>query len=241
MILAADLSRAAPSVSPISPDEEVLPPSGIEQQTFVDQTRAEMNKINDLMKTISSLYNIEPIFIDLNKENAEKLKTAEELSQEAFDAFESKTKRKRSSFDFSRRLEQYKYSALETENTEEEVDEEEGEEEEEEEHDDDEGEEEEVDLFKRDRKKHLGDTSIYDPVALVEKNILQPGKPDFLAVYRGKTYRFANEDNRANFLQTPLKYLPIDRPPSVRRRRRRKKDFLRIDFVFSSIRLRRSE
>ncbi len=58
-------------------------------------------------------------------------------------------------------LEQFKYTVLETENTEEDVDEEE----EEAENEDDDGEEgdeeEEVDLFKRDRKKHLGDTSIY--------------------------------------------------------------------------------
>lgn len=117
------------------------------------------------------------------------------------------------------RVEQYKYSALETETTEEEVDEEEEGEGEEEEQEEDEGEdeEEEVDLFKKDRKKHLGDTSIYDPVGLLEKNVLLPGKPDFVAAYRGQTYRFANEDNRASFLQTPLKYLPIDRPPAVRK------------------------
>lgn len=110
---------------------------------------------------------------------------------------------------------------MESENTEEEVDEEEeGEgEEEEQEEDEDEGEEEQVDLFKKDRKKHLGDTSIYDPVGLVEKNVLLPGKPDFVAVYRGQTYRFATEDNRASFLQTPLKYLPIDRAPKVEKKR----------------------
>jgi hypothetical protein len=109
-------------------------------------------------------------------------------------------------------LEQYKYTALETENTEEDVDEEEEVETEEEEGSEEE--EEEVDLFKRDRKKQLGDTSIYDPVALLEKNILLPGKSDILA-YNSKTYRFANEDNRNAFLQAPLKYLPINKPPAV--------------------------
>ena len=85
---------------------------------------------------------------------------------------------------------------LETDDGEEggdEAEEEEGENEEEEE----EGEEEEVDLFKRDRKKHLGDTSIYDPVALVDKNVLIPGKPDMVLSYNAKTYRFANDDNRS--------------------------------------------
>ena len=89
--LDADLSRAAPSLSPISPDEEILPPTGIEQQTFVEQARADVTRINELIKNISSLYNIEPILIDLNKETGEKLKSAEELAQEAYDALESKT------------------------------------------------------------------------------------------------------------------------------------------------------
>jgi YHS domain-containing protein len=111
-------------------------------------------------------------------------------------------------------LEPFKYTVLETENTEEDVDEEEEEVENEDEEGDEE-EEEEVDLFKRDRKKHLGDTSIYDPVALFDKNILSPGKTDFILSYNSKTYRFANEDNRAAFLQAPLKYLPIHKPPTV--------------------------
>ena len=111
-------------------------------------------------------------------------------------------------------LEQFKYAVLETDDGEEGADdEEEGEEGENEE--EEEGEEEEVDLFKRDRKKHLGDTSIYDPVALFEKNVLVPGKPDFILSYNSKTYRFANDDNRSAFLQTPLKYLPITKSPAV--------------------------
>lgn len=112
-------------------------------------------------------------------------------------------------------LEQFKYTVLEMENNEEEVDEEE-EETDNEEEEGEEGEEEEIDLFKRDRKKHLGDTSIYDPVTLVEKNVLQPGKPDLVLSYDSKTYRFANEENRSTFLQAPLKYLSINKPPTVR-------------------------
>lgn len=88
--LDADLSRAPPSISPIPTDEEVLPPAGVEQQTFVEQARAETARINDLMKLVSSLYNVEPILIDLNKESAEKLKTADEICQEAYDALESR-------------------------------------------------------------------------------------------------------------------------------------------------------
>lgn len=48
-----------------------------------------MTRINDLVKNISNLYNIEPIFIELIREDGEKLKTSEELFQEAYDALES--------------------------------------------------------------------------------------------------------------------------------------------------------
>ncbi|CAF1405575.1 unnamed protein product [Rotaria sordida] len=194
-----DLNRAPPSISPIPFDQEILPPAGIEQETFIQQARNDITRINDLMKTVSSVYNLEPIYIELMKEDGEKLKTNEELFQEAYDALEK----------------QFKYIPLEHENNEEDVDEEEETGNEDEEGDNEEEEEEVVDLFKSDRKKHLGDTSIYDPVALFEKNILVPGKPDFTVSYKSKTYRFANEDNRSLFLQTPLKYLPIDKPPTL--------------------------
>jgi hypothetical protein len=41
------------------------------------------------MKNISNLYNLEPIIIELIKEDGEKLKTNEELFQEAYNAIES--------------------------------------------------------------------------------------------------------------------------------------------------------
>ncbi len=111
-------------------------------------------------------------------------------------------------------LEQFKYTVIENDNSEEDIDEEEEEADTDDEENEEE-EEEEVDLFKRDKKKHLGDTSIYDPVGLYDKNVLLPGKSDFNLSYNSKTYRFANEDNRNAFLQAPLKYLPINKPPTV--------------------------
>lgn len=48
-----------------------------------------MTRINELMKTMSNVYNIEPIIIELTKEEGDKLKTNEELYQEAYDALES--------------------------------------------------------------------------------------------------------------------------------------------------------
>ena len=121
---------------------------------------------------------------------------------------------------------------METDNTEEEELDEEEEEEHNEEEQDDEGEEEEVDILKRDRKKHLGDTSIYDPVALADKNVLLPGKPDLILSYNGQTYRFATEDDRNAFLQSPLKYLPITRSPTVLLNKNEKKIEFCI-FIFS--------
>jgi hypothetical protein len=41
------------------------------------------------MRTISNLFNLEPIYIELMKEDGENLKKKEELFQEAYDALES--------------------------------------------------------------------------------------------------------------------------------------------------------
>ncbi|UJR31514.1 hypothetical protein I4U23_019003 [Adineta vaga] len=194
-----DLHHGPPSISPVPLDQEVLPPSGIERDTFIQQARTDVTRINELMTSIANVFNLEPIYIELMKEDGEKLKAREELLQESYDALEK----------------QFKYAVLETDDGEEGADDEEEGEEGENEEEEEEGEEEEVDLFKRDRKKHLGDTSIYDPVALFEKNVLVPGKPDFILSYNSKTYRFANDDNRSAFLQTPLKYLPITKAPTL--------------------------
>ena len=84
-----DLSRGPLSMLSTVVDQEILPPVGVERDTFVQQARDDINRINDVMKTISSVFNIEPIFIELMKEEEEKLKTNEELLQEAHDALES--------------------------------------------------------------------------------------------------------------------------------------------------------
>ena len=78
-----------PSQSPIPFDQEALPPAGIERDTFVQQARNDVTRINDLMKHVTSLFNLEPIFVELMHDDGEKLKTSEELFQEAYDALES--------------------------------------------------------------------------------------------------------------------------------------------------------
>jgi hypothetical protein len=67
----------------------VLPPAGVEREDFLQQVRTDITKINDVVKTISNNFNLEPIYIELMKEDGEKIKTNEELFQEAFDALES--------------------------------------------------------------------------------------------------------------------------------------------------------
>ncbi len=84
-----DLIRGPPSISPIPSDREILPPAGIERETFIQEARNDMTRINDAMRNPINLFNIEPILIELIKEDGEKLKTNEELFQEAYDALES--------------------------------------------------------------------------------------------------------------------------------------------------------
>ena len=84
-----DLTRGPPSISPIPSDQEILPPAGIERETFIQEARNDITRINDVMKNIVNVFSIEPIFIELLKEDGEKLKTSEEVFQETYDALES--------------------------------------------------------------------------------------------------------------------------------------------------------
>lgn len=94
LIVASGLenNQRAPSISPIPPDREVLIPAGIERDTFIQEARGDITRINDLLKVLQNLFNIDPINIELMKDDIDKLKTNEELFQEAFDALESKEK-----------------------------------------------------------------------------------------------------------------------------------------------------
>lgn len=48
----------------------------------------------------------------------------------------------------------------------------------------------------------------YDPVAYVESNNAQEGRPEFSSAYRGVTYRFVSAENRATFAANPAKFAP---------------------------------
>ncbi|CAF0983872.1 unnamed protein product, partial [Didymodactylos carnosus] len=191
-----DLNRPPVPISSVSNEETTMPPAGVELNEFLQEVKADVDKINALVKLITNTMGIEPITIDLMKEDTS-IKNHDEIVTETIDGLEK----------------QFKYVVQET------ADQDDEEEEDGEENDEDgnEGEEEEDDndLFKKDRKKHLGDTSIYCPVALLDKNILVPGKPDLTASYEGKAYRFSTDDARTAFMQNPIKYLPTDKPPKL--------------------------
>ena len=67
----------------------------------------------------------------------------------------------------------------------------------------------------RSKKKPLGDTNYWCPVALKTHGVLWPGNPEISAKYLGKTYYFSDEGNREAFIQDPLEYLPINQIPKV--------------------------
>jgi YHS domain-containing protein len=47
------------------------------------------------------------------------------------------------------------------------------------------------------------------------KQVLVPGNPEFQCKYREKIYRFSSEENRALFMENPVKYLPAKKNPEV--------------------------
>jgi thioredoxin-dependent peroxiredoxin len=48
----------------------------------------------------------------------------------------------------------------------------------------------------------------YDPVPYLTQSKAVKGSPELSSVYRGVTYRFASQENRASFAENPGKYLP---------------------------------
>ena len=56
------------------------------------------------------------------------------------------------------------------------------------------------------RKRFLGDTKHFCPVALHELNVLWPGDPDKAAVYRNKIYFFSKDEARDKFIKNPRNY-----------------------------------
>ena len=69
----------------------------------------------------------------------------------------------------------------------------------------------------RSRKKPLGETNFFCPVALKETGILFPGNPEIAARYREKVFYMSSNEARDKFIANPQSYLPKDKPLEVRR------------------------
>ncbi|CAF3302979.1 unnamed protein product [Rotaria sp. Silwood2] len=91
----SDHNRASLSISPIPLNQEILPLTGIEQETFIQQALSDIKRRNDLMKTISSIYNFEPIYIELRKED----NVEEEIVVDLFESDHKKDLGNKSKYD----------------------------------------------------------------------------------------------------------------------------------------------
>lgn len=89
-------------------------------------------------------------------------------------------------------------------------------EEEEDADEDEEDDDEDGDPFNRERKKLFGETKLYCPVMLKERNVLWPGTVECAAKYRERTYFFSAVEARTKFLEDPESYLSADTPVEVR-------------------------
>nr|XP_020756598.1 adenylate kinase 9 [Odocoileus virginianus texanus] len=72
-------------------------------------------------------------------------------------------------------------------------------------------EEENEDIIKE-KRRHLGDTKHFCPVALKENFVLQPGNPEEAAKYREKIYYFSSPEAKEKFLEQPEEYVAHDEP-----------------------------
>ncbi|MXQ85624.1 hypothetical protein E5288_WYG001326 [Bos mutus] len=72
-------------------------------------------------------------------------------------------------------------------------------------------EEENEDIIKE-KRRHLGDTKHFCPVALKENFVLQPGTPEEAAKYREKIYYFSSPEAKEKFLEQPEEYVAHDEP-----------------------------
>ncbi|XP_069866381.1 adenylate kinase 9 isoform X2 [Dipodomys merriami] len=185
-----------------SETDAVLPEFPEDSYPDVPEMEPFKEKINTFVATLKLL---EPI---LNESSIPSLtmeianKTPEEVFQKVLDTME-KT---------------FRYAALELtmEDYEEETEDFQAEGEDEELEEEEEEEEENEEKVKE-KKRHLGDTRHFCPVALKENFILQPGSTDEAVKYRDKIYYFSNVEAKEKFLEHPYEYVahgqPLKAPP----------------------------
>ena len=68
----------------------------------------------------------------------------------------------------------------------------------------------------KNKKKQLGDTKHFCPVAFKEKFVLWPGNPEVGSKYRERVYYFANQDNKDKLMATPTPFVAKGKPFTVR-------------------------
>lgn len=68
----------------------------------------------------------------------------------------------------------------------------------------------------KNKKKQLGDTKHFCPVAFKENFVLWPGNPEIGSKYRERVYYFSNQDNKDKFLADPNVYVAKGKPFKVR-------------------------
>jgi YHS domain-containing protein len=67
----------------------------------------------------------------------------------------------------------------------------------------------------RNKKKPLGDTNHFCPVALKDNFVLYPGNPEIASKYREKVYYFSTNEARDKFIVNPTEFLPKHKPLDV--------------------------
>lgn len=189
-----------------------MPIKGPETQEFINNIKTILEQIRSIQNQVLNYTGNEGTILDINKNPAlrkndlDEFKSADELSEEAFNSIEKMFKYKASDYDAN--------EADEGIEEEEEGGEEQGDEEQEREEQEEEGGDEEDDVFDpilKDKKTQFGETSHYCPVSLHHNGILVPGNPEIQSKFREKVYRFQNEEAKNAFNENPEAYLPSGR------------------------------
>ncbi|PIK35904.1 putative adenylate kinase 9 [Apostichopus japonicus] len=174
------------------PVENVLPPDGPETQQYKDQRMDFEREWPSVQALLTGTVNLEPLTVEIEDLSIDDvLKIAHNKVEQPY----------------TYRAADYTSMDLDEEDEDAEADE------------DDEMEEEEDEEVAKNKKKQLGDTKHFCPVAFKENFVLWPGNPEIGSKYRERVYYFSNQDNKDKFLANPNVYVAKGKPfkpPPVR-------------------------
>ncbi|XP_041351641.1 adenylate kinase 9-like isoform X3 [Gigantopelta aegis] len=170
--------------------KEIKIPTGPELEEFRQKLSEFDKEFSSIVGTITGSAGIEPIEVDVGE------KGIEGVLQDSVIQVEKQ-------FTYTG----WEFSGMDLDEEEEDMEADAAEEEEEEEA----AEAEEEDP-NRSKKKPLGDTNHFCPVALTDDGVLFPGNPEIAARYREKVYYLQSSESRDTFLAAPEKYLPKNKP-----------------------------